>query len=134
MPVSSQRKLPVARTPESPAPPAAVVAGIPRLKIHCASCGWRSVCLPQALNFVELGQFDQLIGRERRLRRGQSLFVAGNAFRSLYALRSGAIRTTIVAEDGREQVAGYHIEGEIIGTDGIATTRHACTAVAAMDT
>jgi CRP/FNR family transcriptional regulator, anaerobic regulatory protein len=134
MQISSQRKVPVARAPESPAPPAAVVAGIPRVEIHCASCGWRSVCLPRALNFVELGQFDQLIGRERRLKRDQSLFVAGSAFRSLYALRSGAIKTTIVAEDGREQIAGYHIEGEIIGTDGIATTRHACTAVAAIDT
>ena len=134
MSVSSQRKLRAARVPDPPAPPEGVVARIPRLEIHCASCGWRSVCLPQALNFVELGQFDKLIGRERRLKQGQPLFVAGNAFRSLYALRSGAIRTTIVAEDGREQVAGYHIEGEIIGTDGIATTRHACTAVAAMDT
>ena len=111
-----------------------VVVGIPRSEVHCASCASRSACLPQTLNFVDLGRFDQLIGRERRLKKGQPLFMAGNAFRSLYALRSGAIRTTIVAEDGREQVAGYHIEGEIIGMDGIATTRHACTAVAAAET
>ena len=131
---STERKLPAARAPDFLPPAAPDTARVPHSGTHCASCPWRSVCLPHGLNFVELGQFDKLIGRERYLKKSQPLFVAGNAFHSLYVLRSGAVRTTIVAEDGREQVAGYHIQGEIVGMDGIATTRHACSATAAMET
>lgn len=109
-------------------------ARLTEARAHCPSCRWRALCLPVGLDFAELGRFDNLIGRERRLRKDQPLFVAGNPFRALYALRAGAVRTTIVAEDGREQVAGYHILGEIIGTDGIATAHHICSAVAVMDT
>jgi CRP/FNR family transcriptional regulator len=134
MPVSHGRKLPSARALDPLPHAAGDIARVPHLETHCASCPWRAACLPQGLNFVELGQFDKLIGRERYLKKGQPLFVAGNPFRALYALRSGAVRTTIVAEDGREQVAGYHILGEIVGMDGIATTRHACSAVATMET
>ena len=136
MQVSSERKLVAARAPTIACPCGSSgrrrhsPIGGPLRKLRRRApfaCRRRSIS-------SSWGRFDQLIGRERRLKKGQPLFVAGNAFRSLYALRSGAIRTTIVAEDGREQVAGYHIQGEIIGMDGIATTRHACTAVAAAET
>jgi len=109
-------------------------ARLAEARVHCASCRWRALCLPLGLDFAELGRFDNLIGRERRLRKDQPLFVAGSPFRALYALRAGAVRTTIVAEHGRAQVAGYHIPGEIIGTDGIATAHHVCAAVAVIET
>ena len=112
------------------AAPAARLAGA---RAHCATCRWRALCLPCGLDFAELGRFDDLVGRERRLRKDQPLFVAGGPFRALYALRSGALRTTLVAEDGREQVAGYHVLGEIVGMDGIATAHHVCGGVAVVD-
>jgi len=40
----------------------------------------------------------------------------------------------VLAEDGREQVSGYHMLGDIIGLDGIGTERHGCQAVALEDT
>jgi len=103
------------------------------VRVHCTSCRWRALCLPCGLDLAELDRFDNLVGHDRRLRKDQPLFVAGRPFRALYALRSGALRTTMVAEDGREQVAGYHILGEIVGMDGIATTHHVCGGVAVVD-
>jgi CRP/FNR family transcriptional regulator len=99
----------------------------------CAGCAWHGLCLPKGLNFVDLGHFDALVSHDRRLRRGQALYLPGSPFRALYAIRSGAAMSTIVAEDGREQVAGYHIPGEVIGTDGIATGRHTCGAAVVAD-
>jgi CRP/FNR family transcriptional regulator, anaerobic regulatory protein len=52
----------------------------------------------------------------------------------LYAIRIGSCKTTVLAEDGREQIAGYHMLGDIIGLDGIASERHGCEAVALEDT
>lgn len=134
MGVPRVRRISPVRTLECLAPAAPDVARLSAVRTDCASCQWRALCLPLGLDFAELGRFDKLIGRERRLRKDQPLFRAGSAFRALHALRTGAVRTTIVAEDGREQVAGYHIAGEIIGMDGIATASHVCSAVAAVDT
>ena len=133
MAVSITRRTP----PESLPITSSAAAGVAFLVdgvTHCAACQWRTGCLPLGLDRAELRLFDRLVTRERRLKRGQTLFLAGNPFRTLYALRTGAVRSTIVAEDGREQVAGYHILGEIVGTDGIATAEHTCTAVAMLDT
>jgi CRP/FNR family transcriptional regulator, anaerobic regulatory protein len=38
------------------------------------------------------------------------------------------------SEDGHDHVAGYHMSGEIIGTDGIGTDRYGSEAVALEDT
>jgi CRP/FNR family transcriptional regulator len=42
--------------------------------------------------------------------------------------------TVLLSEDGREQVAGYHLLGEIIGTDGVGADVHGCRAVSLEDT
>ena len=53
---------------------------------------------------------------------------------ALYAIRLGSLKTTVLAEDGREQVSGYHMPGDLVGLDGISTERHGCQAVALEDT
>ena len=43
------------------------------------------------------------------------------------------LKTAVLAEDGREQITGYHMLGDIIGLDGMATDRHSSRAVALED-
>ena len=62
------------------------------------------------------------------------LFRTGDAFFALYSIRYGSVKTTILTEDGWEQISGYHILGEIIGFDGIATHTHGVGATALEDT
>jgi len=102
-------------------------------KTHCPHCFLASRCLPIGLAPAALSHFDQLVGSQRRLRRGAALFHAGDAFQALYSIRVGSLKTSILAEDGREQVAGYHMPGEVIGLDGIAAGHHSCAAVALED-
>ena len=40
---------------------------------------------------------------------------------------------SVIAEDGRDQVTGFQMAGEVIGLDGIVNDRHACDAVALED-
>ncbi len=102
-------------------------------KTPCAGCTLRARCLPGGLDGKAIPQFDALVGNQCRLRRGDVLFRAGSPFLALYAIRVGSLKTSIRAEDGREQVAGCHMIGEIIGLDGIATGSHTCNAVALED-
>ena len=52
---------------------------------------------------------------------------------SLYAVRTGFFKTCVSAEDGRDQVTGFQMAGELLGLDGISTDRHTCDAVALED-
>jgi len=110
------------------------VVSIRDLKSHCSSCSMRELCLPFGLNAEDMQQIDALIGSRVKLKKGDALYRAGDPFQSLYAVRLGSLKTTVLAEDGREQVSGYHMLGDIIGLDGIGTERHGCQAVALEDT
>jgi CRP/FNR family transcriptional regulator, anaerobic regulatory protein len=102
-------------------------------KIHCAHCAVRGRCLPATLDGEHLRCFDELVGSQLRLRKRTALFVAGDDFRALYLIRSGSCMTSILDEDGREQVIGHHMPGDVVGLDGIAASRHTCTAMAVED-
>jgi CRP/FNR family transcriptional regulator len=117
-----------------PAPRPAAVISIRDLKAHCNTCSMRELCVPVGLETEALAQLDAMITSQARFKKGESLYRAGEPFTALYAIRTGSCKTTVLAEDGREQITGYHMLGDIIGLDGIGTEHHACEAVALEDT
>ena len=80
-----------------------------------------TTCFAPVLDVDTLCELDKLVNVRNRLQKGESVFHAGDHFRSLFAIRSGSCKTVSLSEDGHEQVSGYHMPGEIIGTDGIGT-------------
>lgn len=112
----------------------AAVISIRELKTRCNNCSMRELCLPVGLEPDALRQLDAAVTTQTRLRKGQTLYRAGDRFAALYAIRLGSCKTTVLAEDGREQITGYHMLGEIIGLDGIGSGHHGCEAVALEDT
>jgi CRP/FNR family transcriptional regulator len=103
------------------------------LKVACSACNLRELCLPVGLSEQELSTLDDLVSNRRVVRRGDVLFHAGDSFAALYAVRTGFFKTVVSASDGREQVTGFQMAGELIGLDGISTDRHSCDAVALED-
>ncbi|UDF33591.1 UNVERIFIED_ORG: fumarate/nitrate reduction transcriptional regulator Fnr [Shinella sp. XGS7] len=102
-------------------------------KVACSSCNLRELCLPVGLSKNDLDQLDTLVATRRSVSRGDTLFRAGDAFQSLYAVRTGFFKTCVSAEDGRDQVTGFQMAGELLGLDGISNDRHSCDAVALED-
>jgi CRP/FNR family transcriptional regulator len=113
----------------SPAP----VLSIRDPKTHCMTCNVRERCLPVGFAAADMKQFDALIVNRTKLKKQQTLYRAGETFHALYAIRVGSLKTTLVSEDGREQVTGYHMQGDLIGFDGIGTDRHGAAAIALED-
>ena len=103
------------------------------LKSACSKCNLRELCLPGGLSDTELDQLDNLIRTRRSFRKGEHAYRAGDPFDSLYAVRAGFFKTTLLNEDGRDQVTGFHMAGELMGLDGISTDTHPCDAVALED-
>ncbi|KND61932.1 transcriptional regulator, Crp/Fnr family [Candidatus Burkholderia verschuerenii] len=100
---------------------------------QCTSCAMCHLCVPEGLCANDVVKLERVISVTRRVRRGDALFRTGDAFDSLYAVRSGSIKTVIVHEGGREQVTGLLLAGDALGLDGIGESRHACDAVALED-
>lgn len=103
------------------------------LRAACSQCNLRELCLPLGLSDSELSRIDDMIGARRRIKRGQNLYSAGEAFTSIYAIRSGFFKTGVITEDGRDQVTGFQMAGEVLGMDGISNEQHTCDAVALED-
>jgi CRP/FNR family transcriptional regulator len=102
-------------------------------KIACSTCNVRELCLPVGLSGDSLDRLDTLTANRRSVASGRALFSAGEGFLSLYAVRTGFFKTRVLAEDGREQVTGFQMAGELLGLDGIGTDNHTCDAVALED-
>ena len=103
------------------------------IKVACSSCNLRELCLPLGLNAQEIEKLDRVISSRKRIKRGGALFSAGEKFTSLYAVRSGFFKTCVTTVDGRDQVTGFQMTGEIIGLDGIVNDHHSCDAIALED-
>jgi len=107
---------------------------INNLRVACSSCSLRELCLPAGLDTGEMEQMDRLVTRRRRLKRGADLYRAGEALAALYAIRSGFMKSCVLHDDGREQVAGFHMAGDLLGLDAIGGGSHTCDTVALEDT
>ena len=84
------------------------------LRAACSQCNLRELCLPLGLSDTELNRIDNMIGTRRRIKRGAHLYSAGEAFGAIYAIRSGFFKTGVITEDGRDQVTGFQMAGEIL--------------------
>jgi CRP/FNR family transcriptional regulator len=103
------------------------------IKVACSNCNLRELCMPIGLSAEDLERIDRMVAVRRKVKRGATLFRNGEAFTSLYAIRTGFFKTSIASEDGRDQVTGFQMAGEIIGLDGIVNDLHTCDAVALED-
>ena len=108
-------------------------ADLHTIKVACSSCNLRELCMPVGLSPEELQRLDEVVATRRKIKRGGALFRNGEAFSSLFAIRTGFFKTCVSSEDGRDQVTGFQMAGEIIGLDGIVNDHHTCDAVALED-
>ncbi|MEN9551517.1 MAG: Anaerobic regulatory protein [Pseudomonadota bacterium] len=103
------------------------------IKVACSNCNLRELCMPMGLSEHDLERLDEVVATRRKIKRGSTLFSNGEKFTSLYAIRTGFFKTCLASEDGRDQVTGFQMAGEIIGLDGIVNDHHTCDAVALED-
>ncbi len=99
-------------------------------EINCGDCRLASICLPISLQIEDIDKLDDIIQRGRPIHKADHIYYAGDEFTSVYALRSGAVKTVKVTEDGEEQITGFYLPGEILGMDGLATNHHCNSAIA----
>jgi CRP/FNR family transcriptional regulator, anaerobic regulatory protein len=115
-----------------PAQPRATSAA--PLKTQCSVCHLKDLCLPCGMEGSDIARLDGLTFTRRRVAAGETLYREGDKFQFIYAVRSGNFKSSLTLADGREQVSGFHMAGELMGLDGLAQGAHASKATALEDT
>ena len=105
----------------------------PKFEVACSSCNLRELCLPGGVCVEDLERLDNIVYARRRVKRGEALFCAGDEFRALYAIRSGFFKTSANDGEGREQVTGFFMVGELLGIEGLGTGAYTGNAIALED-
>ncbi|MGD8484464.1 MAG: fumarate/nitrate reduction transcriptional regulator Fnr [Thioalkalispiraceae bacterium] len=100
------------------------------VKTACEQCRVRELCLPTSLEGLQLNLMDNLVKRVKPLRKGEYLYHTNDHFKGLYAIQSGALKTMGLTAEGREQVTGFHLTGELVGMDAVDIDQHPCNAIA----
>jgi len=78
-------------------------------------------------------RLDALVAQRTRVQKGETLVFAGTPFSALFAIRSGSCKSVVMTPGGQEQVAGYHIAGDVVGAEGIHSGTYDCTITALED-
>ncbi|MDU0111756.1 fumarate/nitrate reduction transcriptional regulator Fnr [Psychrosphaera aquimarina] len=92
--------------------------------LNCANCSLNQLCIPFSLDENELRKLDDVIERKKPFHKNDCIVEAGQTFKSLYAIRSGSFKSYLVDDQGVEQITGFHLPGDVIGFDALATQKH----------
>ena len=116
-------------------PASAVDAGTDADSRHvtCSTCNMRELCLTSGLCPTDLERAEKIVHARRRIKRGEILFNAGDPFGPIYAIRTGFFKSSVIDNEGREQVTGFFMGGELLGMEGIGSGRYNATAAALED-
>ena len=96
----------------------------------CTTCAFAGVCLPGGYEKSDLRELQCLIEHTDPIQPGQHIFRVNDPFQAVYAVRAGTVKTYVVDDEGREQVLGFFLPGELIGLDAIHPAHYPCNAVA----
>ncbi len=110
--------------------PASENTGLAQLRSACSRCSLARLCLPMGLSESQTCRLDNLVEPSAPLHADDHLFRIDDPFTTIYAVRSGCFKSYVVDGEGREQVLGFHLPGELMGLDAIYTHRHRRNAVA----
>ncbi len=99
----------------------------------CALCGHAGVALACDLMLGVAPGAVRTLNSKRQVSRGEAVFHMGDEFRFLHTVQKGWLKTVQTLEEGREQIMGIHLPGDVLDLTGITSRVHGCTAIALED-
>jgi CRP/FNR family transcriptional regulator, anaerobic regulatory protein len=96
----------------------------------CSTCAFSAAGLQNGYTKDHLRELHVLVEHIGPFKEGQHIFREGDAFNAIAAVRGGTVKTYVTDTEGREQVQGFFLPGEVIGLNAISQARYPCNAVA----
>jgi CRP/FNR family transcriptional regulator len=102
-------------------------------RVTCPTCRSRDVCITEGLDPEGVRELTHSRATPSGCGKGNPV-PDGRSLHGALRHSLGLVQDRVLSENGSDQVSGYHMVGEIIGTDGIGDDTHSCQAVALEDT
>jgi len=96
----------------------------------CSTCAFSAACLAHGYDKSRLTELHVLVEHVGPFGEGEHIFREGDSFNSIGAIRAGTVKTYVTDREGREQVLGFFLPGEVIGLNAISSSRYPCNAIA----
>jgi CRP/FNR family transcriptional regulator len=96
----------------------------------CSTCAFSAACLERGYDKGRLRDLHVLVEHVGPFHEGDHIFREGDPFNAIAAIRAGTAKTYVTDLEGREQVQGFFLPGEVIGLSAISQSRYPCNAVA----
>jgi CRP/FNR family transcriptional regulator len=96
----------------------------------CSTCAFSSACIDQGFDKNRLAELHVLVEHVGPFAEGEHIFREGDRFEAIAAVRAGTVNSYVNDSEGREQVQGFFLPGEVIGLNAISSERYPCNAVA----
>jgi CRP/FNR family transcriptional regulator, anaerobic regulatory protein len=123
----------VVTTPQARTHATAHLRVVDRNSKTCSACASFMFCVPTGAPRDATWQLDDLVSQRIRLRKGEVLVRSGDRFGSLYAIRTGSVKSVVTTPGGQQQISGYHIAGDILGAEAIFANAYDATVTALED-
>lgn len=99
-------------------------------KLACRDCSLCRHCIAKPLDRDAMLALNEMTRHPKPRHKGQHIYRQNDEFSTLYTVRSGAVKTYRIDENGEEYITGFYLPGEIFGTDGMAAGEHSNSAEA----
>jgi CRP/FNR family transcriptional regulator, anaerobic regulatory protein len=96
----------------------------------CSTCAFSAACMDEGLDKSQLRDLHVLVEHVGPFAAGDFLFKEGDPFTAIAAVRAGTVKTFTADSEGREQIHGFFLPGEVIGLSAIHAARYPSNAVA----
>ena len=109
--------------PRRPAPPRVAEPEVCS-PVTCKECGIYGLCREVNGPDVDLRLLETIVRNRKLFKRGELLYRVGEPLRAVYAIRSGSVKSYVLTNDGRVQITGFHIAGEVLGLGALVANQY----------
>jgi CRP/FNR family transcriptional regulator len=92
--------------------------------VTCKDCGIYGLCREVGGPDVDLRLLETIVRNRRIFKRGELLYRIGEPLRAVYAIRCGSVKSYVLTNDGRVQITGFHITGEVLGLGALVVNQY----------
>lgn len=99
-------------------------------ELSCSRCALVHACGVSGNGSIAFADVQRLVDDVGPFRTNDAVFQAGEPFRALYAVKSGMIKTVQSDAEGRVQVLGFYLPGEVVGLEAVDPGVYPCDGIA----
>ncbi|EQD60448.1 transcriptional regulator, Crp/Fnr family [mine drainage metagenome] len=99
-------------------------------EVACARCALVHACGMSGNGSMAFADVHMLVEDIGPFRSNDHVFKSGESFRNLFAVKSGMIKTVQIDAEGRAQVLGFYLPGEVVGLEAVDPGVYPCDGVA----